>query len=153
MSRFPKAAAAEWTVLAVLVFPVGLVACGSGGGDPAGTGSRAQFIREANLICNEANEVLREATAEWFGPDLKLDEETGIRFTHEVWVPNLREQIRSLRGLETPPADRMRIGAMLDGLDRATDRVEADPSLASKGPFDRVTRRLTAYGIGPCGSP
>lgn len=138
----------------MIALALGITGCGPGGdGSTAGEVTRAAFAREANAICDEANEVLQRAMVEWFGPDLKPDEETGIRFTHEVWVPNLREQNRELRDLDMPPADRPRIEAMLDELGRATDRVEADPSLASEGPFDEVTRRLTDYGIGPCGSP
>lgn len=131
-----------------------LLGCGGGDAEPGNEPlTRAGFIQQANAICNAANEELRQAMAETFGADLKPDNETGIRFTHEIWVPNLRRQIRELGELEPPPADRREINSMLAGLTRATDRVEADPALASQGPFDRVTRRLTAYGIGPCGSP
>lgn len=131
-----------------------LLGCGAGDGGPGNEPlTRAEFIEQANTICNAANEVLREAMMEAFPADGKPNNETGIRFTHEIWVPNLRQQLRDLRALEPPAADRPKIEAMLDELSRVTDRVDADPAIASEGPFDRVTRRLTAYGIGPCGSP
>lgn len=150
----PRSVVAGLFLAAVLPLSPMLAGCGSGDSRP-GTAdlSRAEFIRQANAICNEANEVLRKAMVEAFPADRKPDNETGIRFTREVWVPNLREQIRDLRELASPPADRQKIDLMLNRLDRATDRVEADPALASQGPFDGVTRDLTAYGVGPCGSP
>lgn len=140
-------------IIASLLF-LGLVGCGSDGTEAGDQSTdRSRFIERANTICEEANEVLRQATAEAFGPDEQVDDRTGIRFTRQVWVPNLREQSRELRELEPPAGDRRRIESMLDDLEAVTDRVEADPALAGHGPFDEVTRRLTDYGIGPCGSP
>ncbi len=140
------------TVLLLL----GLVGCGSGSSDAEPEGealTRAEFIEQANVICERNNEVLRAAVIESFGPDEQPDDDAGIRFTHEIWVPNLREQNRELTELGKPPADRQRIEAMLDSIERVTDQIEADPALASEGPFDEVTRELTDYGIGHCGSP
>jgi len=97
--------------------------------------------------------VLRQGTIETFGASEEPSDEVGIRFTRKVWVPNLRQQVRDLRALGYPPGDRERIEGMLRQLEAATDRIEADPGLSSQGPFDAVTRELTAYGIGPCGSP
>ncbi|MBN8866327.1 MAG: hypothetical protein J0H98_02115 [Solirubrobacterales bacterium] len=130
---------------------LGIAGCGSDP-DPEVT-TKAEFVERANEICNRANEVLRQGVVDAFGPDEQPSDEEGIRYTHEVWVPNLRQQVRDLRALEWPPGDRREIESMLKGLERATDRVEADPGLASQGPFEAVTRRLTDYGIGPCGSP
>ncbi len=137
-----------------LLLLTGISGCGTGDEDPAGSApTRSEFVAQANEICERNNEFLQQATVDAFGPDQQPDDQAGIRFTHRVWVPNLRQQSRDLRALDPPPGDRRRIVRMLDELDRATDRVEADPSLASQGPFDEVTRELTAYGIGPCGSP
>lgn len=135
-----------------LALLLGLPGCGSGGEDD-GAATKAEFVEQANAICDENNEFLREATSEAFGPDQEPDGETGIRFTREVWVPNLRQQNEDLRDLDWPPEDRQKIEAMIDELDRATDRVEAEPWIASEGPFDEVTRKLAEYGIEPCGSP
>lgn len=140
--------------LAVALFlMLGLAGCGSGGEEAGGETTRAEFIEQANLICGEHNEYLRQATIDAFGPDQRPDDETGIRFTREVWIPDIRQQDRELRELEWPPEDRERIDAMLQGILRTADRVEADPELSRLGPFDEATRELTAYGIGPCGSP
>lgn len=105
------------------------------------------------MICDENNEHLRQAVVEYFGPDQTPDDESGIAYTHEIWVPNLRQQSEDLRALEWPEEDVAKLEAMLDEFDRATDRVEADPALASEGPFDKVTNEMARYGIGPCGSP
>lgn len=153
MSRSRGKAVSCRLVLALLLV-TGVAGCGSGDSgsrDPAA--DRASFIDQANAICNEANEALRQAMVDSFGSGKEPDDEAGIRFTHQVWVPNLRRQQQDLRALDWPPADRQKLEKMLTELARATDRVEADPALASQGPFDRVTRELTDYGIGPCGSP
>ncbi len=138
----------------LLMLFVGLGGCGIGDPEPAGDAlTRAEFTEEANGICEQANEELRQAMIDAFGPGRQPDDEAGIRFTRDVWVPSLRRQDKDLRALEWPEADRQRIEAMLRGITAAADRVEADPGLASEGPFDDVTRKLTEYGIGPCGSP
>lgn len=140
--------------LGLLLAAALLLGCGSG--DYSSTDqplTRSEFVKQANEICNAANEVLRAAMVEAFPADRKLDDATGIAFTHKTWIPNLRQQVRDLRQLNPPQADRRRIDSMLNQLTRLISRLEADPALASSGLFDRVTRRLTAYGIGPCGSP
>lgn len=137
----------------VAAVAMGIAGCGSEGSESAPEATtKAEFVERANEICDRANQVLRKAMVDAFGAGEPGDE-AGIRFTHEVWVPNLRQQDRDLRRLEWPSEDRAEIESMLDGVLRATERVEADPELASRGPFDEVTRRLTDYGIGLCGSP
>ncbi len=138
----------------LLILLVGLGGCGMTGQERAGDSpTRAVFTEQANGICEQANEELRQAMIDAFGPGQQPDDEAGIRFTREIWVPSLRQQDKDLRALEWPAADHRRIEAMLRGITDAADRVEADPGLASEGPFDDVTRELTEYGIGPCGSP
>ncbi len=129
---------------------LGLAGCGSDS-EPGPT--RTAFIEQANEICDQNNEYLRQAMVETFGADQQPDAETGIRFTRKVWVPNLRQQNEDLRELDWPEEDRPEIERMLEEHERATERVEADPGVASQGPFDEVTDEMTAYGIGPCGSP
>lgn len=126
---------------------------GCSGGQDDTEPTRAEFIEQALVICEENNEYLRQAMVDTFGPDMTPDAETGIRFTREIWVPNLRQQNEDLRELDWPEGDRERIETMLDEIDRASERVEADPGLASEGPFDEVTRKMANYGIEPCGSP
>ncbi len=148
--RFPSTITRFGVVAAV---SLGVAGCGSDGNESVPEApTKAEFVERANEICDRANQVLREAMVDAFGSGEPGDE-AGIRFTHEVWVPNLRQQDRDLRQLEWPSGDRAEIESMLDDVLRAADRVEADPALASEGPFDEVTRRLTDYGIGLCGSP
>ena len=138
----------------LLMLFLGLGGCGTD--DPEQTGdaiTRAEFIEQANVICEQANDELRQAMVDSFGVGQQPDDETGIRFTREVWIPSLRQQDKDLRALERPEADRQRIEEMLRGITIAAGKVDADPGLASEGPFDEVTRELTDYGIGPCGSP
>lgn len=141
-------------LVAVLGSVVVSVGCGGESTDTGeGSISREEFVLQANEICEEHNTFLRQAMVEAFDPEKRPGDEAGIRFTKEVWVPDMRAQDKELRSLEWPPDDRAKIDEMLKEILKAADLVEADPELASQGPFDDVTRALTDYGIGPCGSP
>lgn len=154
MERLQGIATAGSRFAVVTLLVLGFIGCGAGdSGQEEGAAARSEFIEQANAICDQANEILREAVIEAFGPEQQPDDSAGIRFTRQVWIPNIRQQDSDLRELEWPPADQEKIDSMLTEITRIADRVEADPALASQGPFDKVTRRLTAYGIGACGSP
>lgn len=142
------------TVLAVAV-AVAQVGCGDGDGgrDDVETPSRSEFAKQANAICVPANEELTEAVIEVFGADGEPTASEGIRFTHEIWVPNLRDQIADLRALTPPAGDEALVGELLDGLEAATDKVSKNPAATATGPFDAVTERWRDYGISACGSP
>lgn len=151
-SRF-KLWIAGWLIVAL---GLAAVTAGCGGESTDGAGgstSREEFILKANEICEEHNVFLRQAMIEAFDPEKRPGDEAGIRFTKDVWVPDMRAQDEELRAIDWPTEDRTEISEMLDEILRAADRVEADPELASRGPFDPVTRALTDYGIGACGSP
>lgn len=148
-----KLSIAGWVVVTLGIVALS-VGCGSGGTDAGeGSASREEFILRANEICDEHNTFLRQAMIEAFDPGKRPDDETGIRFTKDLWIPDIRAQDKELRALEWPAEDRTEINEMLDDILRTADRVEADPELASRGPFDPVTKALTDYGIGACGSP
>src|SRR5690606_33702479 len=107
MERLRGNAAIGTRLVVVLLVSLGIAGCGP---DDSGTDetepSRSEFIEQANVICEQNNVVLRKALAEAFDPEEQPDDETGIRFTREVWLPNVREQNGLLRELGMPPEDR-----------------------------------------------
>lgn len=144
------------------------IAAGCGGGDDSSSSDtggdetavstgKAEFIKAADTICGEANE-LGEKKAEEFAEDkdFKLENATEKELEQafvEVLVPSLNRQADELAALTAPEGDEEQIEAITTSLEDAAAEIEADPSLVFKPKVLQEPRRLAeAYGFKVCGA-
>jgi hypothetical protein len=157
-------------VLIVGVLAGGLAAAGCGGDDndttsaAAGTGgtttsttsgpplSKADYVGQANAICQQGNEDIAQQAKEQFG-DSAPSGSDAENFIADVVVPNFEGQLEDLRALSPPKGDEETVAKVYDELESAIEKVRDDPSLAvSSDPFTEATRLAHDYGLTGCGS-
>jgi len=142
-------------IASACVLALTLGACGSGGYSGL---SKAEFIRQAEALCRQANAKLAEIGNSFTSKSTITDLQKA--YVNQI-VPLVNAEIDQLRALKPPKADRAKVSKMLDdfstGLDQASADVKAVKSkqeLASIAvpPARRTTNsESNAYGIGRCG--
>lgn len=158
-------------VSALTAIVLAAVVAGCGGGDDSSTSgatsaggeetvaagpSKAQFIKEGDAICADANEQ-GEKEAEEFAEDndFQLEKATEAeleRAVADVLVPSLNRQAEELGALEAPEGDEQQIEAIVTSLEDAAAAIEEDPSRAFEAEALKKPSQLAArYGFKVCG--
>ena len=154
---------ASLVVLALVALAT--IVAGCGGGDDSETTetsettealTRVEFIKQADAICDEANEQSEteaEEFAEENGFELEKasDEELEEAIT-EVLVPSLNQQAEDIEALGAPEGDEERVEEILTSLEGAASEIEDEPSRAFEGePLEESSRLAEDYGFKVCG--
>jgi hypothetical protein len=122
--------------------------CGSSDSDDDAALSKAEFVLDANAICETAGDV---------DPGRALGEHPSrtefARFVRGVLVPTIQAEVDRIRALTPPQGDEEEISAILDSAQAAIDEVQAHPGAvnARPNPFRESTRLAHAYGLDACG--
>jgi hypothetical protein len=120
----------------------------------AATSAKKSFIAAADRICAGANRQIDAATFRAFA-SVPVGEVAGpevLASLAATAAPILSQQVRSLRRLAPPKADRATITRLLNDVDAVIAKVVADPSLMMSDVFDDVNARAQRYGFRECGS-
>jgi len=149
------------------VLAVGLVAgCGSsddsttGGGDvTASSLTKAEFIKKADAICEEAGEGIQEESisyAEENGIDVNKEpsDEEKEELVTEVIVPNIEKQAEDIAALGAPEGEEDEVGSIIEGIESAAAETAEDPSEVlegGEGAFEGVNEEAKEYGLKVCG--
>ena len=145
--------------VAVLVALAALVAgCGGGGDttDETVTLTKAEFIKQGDAICKEANEE-NEAEAEEFAEENgftleKASKEQLEEAVGEVLVPSLNRQTEELDALGAPEGDEDEVEAIIVSVEDAADEIEDDPGLVfEEKTLEKPNKLAKAYGFKVCG--
>lgn len=150
-------------VVLALVALVAIVA-GCGGSDDSGgetteateTLTKAEFIKQGDAICEEANEQ-NETEAEEFAEDngFTLEKATDEQLEEaitEVLVPSLNQQAEDIAALGAPQGDEDRVEKIVVSLEDGAGEIEDEPSLAFEGePLKESSRLADDYGFEVCG--
>jgi hypothetical protein len=153
---------ASLAVLALMALAAIVAGCGdsddSGDGTTEATEAltKAEFIKQGDAICEEANEQ-NETEAEEFAEDngftleKATDEQLEDAIT-EVLVPSLNQQAEDIAALGAPEGDEDRVEEIVVSLESGADEIEEKPSLAFEGEPLKESRRLAGdYGFKVCG--
>lgn len=134
---------------------------GCGGSDEGGTAdsssgaSKAEFVKEANAVCNRMVARIQNGGYRLFRENGKPGETQifGRKLVHEVIVPNLEGEIHGISGLQSPAGDEAQVKKILAELHKVIDQVEADPSAHGFYPYKKAEAAADAYGLTSCGRP
>lgn len=121
--------------IAVISLAVG---AGCGGGDSTTTLTKAEFTKEANLVCKKSRWQIRAAMARMNrryyqirGADTagepddgKLEVELGQRMLDKFIVPAMKQRLEDLEELDAPAGDEARVSKMLKTYAVAIDELE-----------------------------
>jgi hypothetical protein len=142
--------------ISILVFALTLAAVGCGGDDDQPALTKAQFIKQADRICKEADEARYEAieriTKRISSPKgLQREEEKEI--LTEGLEPT-QKQAEEIRELGAPEGDEQTIEAYLNRLEESVKEAEegtlADLDNRKNNPFTEVDAMATEYGFKAC---
>jgi hypothetical protein len=135
-------------IAVIAVAGAALVAAGCGGSSYKGL-SKADYARQGNAIC-KAGSVVINAGSKSLGP--KSTKAQITQFVTGVLVPSVEGQIKDIRALKAPKADKDNLAKILDEAQGVVDKIKADPALATEGnAFAAVNKKLSAYGLTECG--
>jgi hypothetical protein len=136
---------------------------GSGGESTEASGSaptKAVFIKEADKICGDADEVLNEEIGEYAeANDIPLEKEEPtqaqqVEIYEAVVLPNVAKQGDEIEALTPPAGDEGTIEEITDALAAGVEEAEADPKQLTEGknPLADASQQARAYGLKNCGS-
>jgi hypothetical protein len=161
--------------LACLALAAVATACGgggdsTGGGDTTGGGesteasgsapTKAVFIKEADAICGDADEVMNEEVVEYAEEnDIPLEkeeptEQQQVEIYEAVVLPSIAKQGEEIAELTPPAGDEATIEGITDALAAGVEEAEADPQQLTEGknPLAGASKQAQAYGMKSCGS-
>lgn len=134
-------------VLAAVVL-VGTAGCGGSDKKPL---SKSEYVRQGNAICKKGNKKIEAAASKFKGEPSPKELE---KFATDDLVPSVEDQVKQLRDLEPPKADKDTVEKIYKQVDAGVSKVKADPSTLTKtpDPFGKANKAARSYGLTVCGS-
>jgi hypothetical protein len=139
------------------VFAIGSIAgCGDDSG--ASTADKAEFVKEANAICEEVKARIevdygRFLEDEYSGDANQQEEVDPDNLVDEVVIPNVEREVDQIRALGIPSGDEEEIEAILDGREQAVDEAVGNAKKfvdTNGGMFDESSKLAREYGLKAC---
>lgn len=146
-------------VLAALVAILVIVAgCGGGSDSTSSSITKAQFIKQADAICEKGNKE-NEAEFEEFAKEHNLSEKKEPSKAQqeeaisEIVAPSVQKQIEEIDALGAPEGDEAKIEAMVGAVEEGVEEIEADPTslIEGKNPLGKGSKLAKEYGLKTCG--
>jgi hypothetical protein len=134
-------------VLAALVF------AGCGGGDETTSLSKAEFVKQANAICKEAEQerlnLFKQVTAS-VSPD--ASKKVRDKALHEIIVAPYEGAAEEIESLGAPSGDEATIEALVEAMEASLRKVEKNPRLiaSSTVQFAESNKMANDYGLTNC---
>jgi hypothetical protein len=146
-------------LLVISALVVGVVGCGSSSDTSSDSGqpSKAAFIRQGDLICQETLEKNEEALRHFV-----LEHEVGLKAAAgtpadlilEKAIPNMEREVEQLRRLREPAGTKSELEAIFTGIEKALKKGEKDPESLAQGagnPLRAVSGSARRFGFHVCG--
>jgi hypothetical protein len=152
---------AALSLVAVLV----AAGCGSDSDDSSASGgtdaslTKAQFIKEADAICNKGNKR-KLALFRSYGKKNELGEQKPLQgqsmedLISNVLLPEVQKQAEALGEMTTPPGEEAKVDAVVEAVEDSIKKAEPDPeSVLTRGtsPFLASNKVAQEYGFEVCG--
>lgn len=142
--------------LAGLVAVLALIAggCGGGGGDTTSL-TKAQFVKKVDALCEErekerSNKV--SAAVSGLKPGARLSNAQQTKMVETIIFPSYAKMIENVESVEAPAGDEAKINEIIKAMEKAQNKVEADPRQAvfSVVMFEEANGLATKYGLKHC---
>ncbi|HET9593174.1 MAG TPA: hypothetical protein VFP17_09690 [Solirubrobacterales bacterium] len=138
-----------------------MIVAGCGGGSDSSSDSaslsKAQFIKQADAICEKGDEEANEEV-EAFAEENNVNTSKPTKKQQEdviteVVAPNVQGQVEEISELGAPEGDEKQIEAMVDAVEEGVEELEADPSklIEGKNPLGKGSKLAKEYGLKACG--
>ena len=131
-----------------LVVAAGVVlGCGSSEDETASTPlTKAQFVKQANAICEERGKERQDKFASW--EQQSSDFDAGLK---KVIVPSVRQEVEELEALSPPAKDEAKVSKMIENLSEVADAIEKEGAEGISGSgLSDFERETEAYGLDVC---
>jgi hypothetical protein len=135
--------------LAALAAFISIAGCGADDSEEASL-TKAQFAKQADLICSDAANEQAEKAAVYLKKHPKADE---AEMMGPVAVPPLEKELGELQELGLPRGHEAEAEAFIEEFEKALGEFKEDPEAAvSPGgnPFEKATRLAEKYEYGDC---
>ncbi|MFN8159907.1 MAG: hypothetical protein U0R52_02525 [Solirubrobacterales bacterium] len=140
-----------------------LAGCGGGGGDttgvPTGDVSKADYIAQADQVCQAQRKKLQKESTDYFVNQLGLPPnqsptpEQFATFAKQSLIPSVQSELDQLRQIEAPSEDADRISKVYDTAQQELAAIKKDPSsVASGDSFAKANKLAQEYGFKVCGA-
>jgi hypothetical protein len=143
------------TIALLAAGSIAALASAACGDDGASALTKDEYIDRGNEICADANDAIEErADEEELFSDEEPTEEEVERFTVEVSVPTIEDEIDDLRGLPAPEEDRDELNGIYETAEEGIAELREDPSRSASGELpsglEDANDRARDYGLGGC---
>jgi hypothetical protein len=157
--KSPVSGPSRLLVVAILAVSLALSACSSGRSKSKSATSmtrahtsmtRAQFVAQANAICQTSNEELGRAAQHAFG-NQQPTADSWRPFMLTTVIPIIEQRLNALKALTPPASDTSTVSAIISAGQNAVATAKANPQMLSqstRAPFDHYDDLASAYGVG-----
>jgi hypothetical protein len=142
------------SIVGVLV--VLAIGVGCGGGDDDSSLSKADFVKQADEICDRAetkkNKDL-EAAFQKLGKEGKSGKKAEEELVTGTALPPISEMTEELKDLGAPSGEEDQADAMIEAFEEEVEKVEGDPTSVISGEggeFDKANQLAKKMGLKAC---
>jgi hypothetical protein len=137
-------------VVGLLLVAIAAAAIGCGGSAEAKPLTKAEFVLQANEICQGAEEERKQGEEELVEGD-QADQAEGEEEVVEALVAPVGTMAEELGDLGPPKGDEKQVAAIVKAFEAGVAKLEADP-LASDAAsaFAKADELAAAYGLSEC---
>jgi hypothetical protein len=139
---------------------ISMIVAGCGGGSDSSSSSsltKAQFIKQADAICEKGNKASNEEVEEFAKENnvntSKPTKEQQEEVIAQVVAPNVQGQVEEISDLGAPEGDEKKIDAMVGAVEEGVEELESNPSalIEGKNPLSKGSKLAKEYGLKTCG--
>ena len=137
--------------LATLAATLAIAGCGGGGDSAKASLTKAQFAKQADLVCSTAGNEQAEKANLYLKKHPKAEEAEMIE---PALIPPLEKGLEELKELGLPRDSEAQAEAFIEEFEKALEELKEDPEAAlSPGgnPFEKANSIAKKYEYGDCG--
>lgn len=142
---------------ALVAISVIVAGCGSDSSSSSSL-SKAEFIKQADKICEKGNEE-NNTEFEEFAKEHNLSEKkepskaVQEEAISEIVAPGVKKQIEEIDALGAPEGDEKKVEAMVGAVEEGVEEIEANPAvlIEGKNPLAKGSKLAKEYGLKTCG--
>lgn len=138
------------TIAAALLLALTIASCG-GSGDSTASLTKAEFIKQADAICEAADgaQVVALGRVEKENPGNMENVAVQKKILATAGLPPVQQEAEEIADLGAPSGGEDEVAAIVDGIEKAIEEAENDPT-ALESSFVAVDKLAARYGLKAC---